>query len=55
MPIADNLAGSIVKTATKAYVRRYDPNKPTFQLIFHELWKHFLFEAVFIYLIQAGK
>ena len=42
MPIADNLAGPIVKTAAKAYVRRYDPNKPTFQLIFHELWKHFL-------------
>ena len=39
MPIADNLAGPIVKTAAKAYVRRYDPNKPTFQLIFHE---HFL-------------
>lgn len=37
MPIADNLAGPIVKTAAKAYVRRYDPNKPTFQLIFHEL------------------
>lgn len=45
MPIADNLAGPIASTATKAYVRRYDPNKPTFQLIFHELWNAFLTAA----------
>ena len=34
MSIADNLAGPIANTATKAYVKRYDPNKPGFQLIF---------------------
>ena len=45
MPIADNIAGPIANTAAKAYMRRYDPNKPTFQLIFHELWNAFL-EAI---------
>ena len=38
MSIADNLAGPIANTATKAYVKRYDPNKPGFQLIFHKVW-----------------
>ena len=40
--IADNLAKPIVTTATKAFSKNYDPNKPTFQLIFHELWGPFL-------------
>ncbi len=44
-PIADNLAGPITNTAAKTYVRKYDPSKPTFQLIFHELWKHLLIAA----------
>ena len=45
MSIADNLAGPIANTATKAYVKRYDPNKPGFQLIFHKVWNDFL-EAI---------
>lgn len=40
--IANELAQPIVQTATKAYVKKYDPNKPTFQVIFHELWNPFL-------------
>ena len=42
MPIADNIAGHIANTATRAYIKRYDPKKPTFQVIFHELWGAFL-------------
>lgn len=45
MPIADSLAGPIARTATKAYIKPYDPKKPSFQLIFHELWEAFL-EAI---------
>jgi len=40
--IANDLAQPIVQTASKAYVKKYDPNKPTFQVIFHELWNPFL-------------
>ena len=40
--ISNNLAQPIVKTATKAFVKRYDPKKPTFQVIFHELWDAFV-------------
>ena len=45
MPIADNLAEPIARTATKAYIKPYDPKKPSFQVIFHELWDAFL-EAI---------
>ena len=40
--IRDDLAKPIVNTATKAFIKRYDPNKPTFQLIFHNHWDDFL-------------
>lgn len=42
MPIADNAAAPIAKYASKAFVNRFDPNKPTLQRIFHENWKSFL-------------
>lgn len=42
MPISDYLAKPIVKSATKAFANTYDPEKPTFQVIFHENWKSFL-------------
>lgn len=42
MPIADYMAKPIVKTATRAFAITYDPDKPTFQVIFHENWKPFL-------------
>lgn len=40
--IHDDWAKPIVKTATKAFEHHYDPNKPTFQLIFHHHWEDFL-------------
>ena len=40
--IRDDWAKPIVATATKAFVHHYDPNKPTFQLIFHNHWESFL-------------
>ena len=42
MPIADNVAAPIAKYASKAFINRFDPNKPTLQRIFHENWKPFL-------------
>ena len=40
--IADNLAKAVVQTATKAFEKKYDPNKPSFKVIFHEMWEPFL-------------
>ena len=40
--IHDDWARPIVKTAAKAFEHHYDPNKPTFQLIFHNHWEAFL-------------
>ena len=38
----DNLAKPITNTAAKAFQHHYDPDKPTFKLIFFHHWESFL-------------
>jgi len=45
MPISEDIARPIFKTATKAFTSHYDPEKPSLKVIFYDLWSGFLLWA----------
>lgn len=42
MPISEDIARPVFKTAPKAFTSHYDPNKPSLKVIFYDLWGGFL-------------